>query len=104
MTDGTKRLLLAFLPAALLAGCAMPQSATRTLYTRPSLAIQGAPAGALLFVDGQPLGDANVFNGQPNVVRVEPGTHEIELRDGGGRVIYRQRAFVESEIKTIQVH
>jgi hypothetical protein len=28
----------------------------------------------------------------------------VELRDGAGAVVFRQRVFVESELKTIQVH
>jgi hypothetical protein len=88
----------------LLAACAMPQTVVRTTDTRPSLAIEGAPSGSILVVDGNVVGDATVVDGQPNTLRVEPGTHEVEIRDAGGRVIYRQRVFVESELKTIQVH
>ena len=50
------------------------------------------------------VGQAATYNGQPNVLRLEPGTHEVEIRDPSGKVTYRQTIFVESEIKTIRVH
>lgn len=95
-----------FLAAAafMLAACAMPSTTVRTTDTRPSLAIEGAPSGSLLLVDGNRMGDANAYNGQPAVLRVEPGTHVVEVQDSSGRVVFRQTVFVESETKTIQVH
>ncbi len=89
---------------ALLAACPMPQTVVRTVDTRPSLAVVGAPPGSVLFVDGQRVGDAGAYGGQPNVLTVEPGSHDVEVRDAAGAVVYRQRIFVESELKTIQVH
>src|SRR5574341_956822 len=41
--------------------------------------------------------------GQPNVLIVEPGSHEVDIRDAAGSVLFRQRVFVEGEIKTIRV-
>jgi len=95
--------------ALLLTGCAMPSTVVRTVDTRPSLAISGAPAGAMLVVDGQNAGRAEAYDGErtdgsPRVLLVEPGTHEIEILDRAGKVIFRQKIFVESETKTIQVH
>ncbi len=87
-----------------LFGCAMPSTTVRTTDTRPSLAIVGAPAGATLFVDGQEVGPAQQYGGNPTVLRVEPGTHEVEIRGAKGGAVFRQRVFVESELKTIQVH
>jgi hypothetical protein len=98
-----KRLLAAW--ALALAACtAMPSTNVRTTDTRPSLAIEGAPSGSLLLVDGLTMGDATAYNGRPAVLRVEPGTHVVEVQDSAGRVVYRQTVFVESETKTIQVH
>jgi hypothetical protein len=90
--------------SAVLAACAMPSTTVRTSDTRPALAIANAPGGALLFVDRQAVGEANAFDGHPNTLRVEPGTHELEIRDPAGKVIFRQRVFVESELKTVEVH
>ena len=90
--------------AAMVAACANPATTVRTPDSRPGLAVEGAPAGSQLFVDGNAMGDANAYNGQPSVLRVEPGTHVVDVRDGSGRVLFQQRVFVESETKTVQVH
>ncbi len=85
-------------------GCVGPTTTVRTVDTRPALAIQGAPSGTVLYVDGVAVGDPASYDGNPNVLRVEPGTHEIDIRDRSGRSIFKQRVFVESELKTVQVH
>jgi hypothetical protein len=97
-----KRLLAAL--ALSIAACAMPSTTVRTTDTRPSLAVEGAPRGSQLFVDGNSVGDARTYDGRPAVLVVEPGTHVVDVRDTSGKVIFRQTVFVESETKTIQVH
>ncbi len=87
-----------------LSACVGPTTVLRTVDTRPAIAVQGAPMGALLVVDGNAVGAADQFDGNPNILRVEAGTHEIEIRDRSGAVLFKQRVFVESELKTIQVH
>jgi regulator of RNase E activity RraA len=95
----------AILVAALvLAACAGPATTVRTPDTRPALAFQGAPPGAVLVLDGQALGDPAAWDGQPRVLRVEPGTHHVVVRAADGTVLLEQRIFVESELKTIVVH
>jgi hypothetical protein len=90
--------------ALALAACAGPTTVVRTVDTRPAIAIAGAPAGTVLYVDGAAVGDPRDYDGRPNILRVEPGTHQVELRDGKGAVVFSQRVFVESELKTVQVH
>ncbi len=97
-----RTIALAF--ALALSACAGPTTTVKTVDTRPALAVTGAPPGSVLHLDGVVVGDAQAWNGQPNVLRVEPGTHVVEIRDGAGRVIFTQRVFVESELKTVQVH
>jgi hypothetical protein len=97
-----RRLTLA--AALALAACVGPTTTVRTVDTRPALAISGAGAGLTLVVDGAPVGDPRSYDGQPNILRVEAGTHDVELRDAAGAVVFRQRVFVESELKTIEVH
>lgn len=94
------------LAAALLglAACAGPTTVVRSVDTRPAIALSGAPYGSLLYVDGALVGDARTYDGNPGILRVEPGTHAVELRDGAGRVLFTQRVFVESELKTVVVH
>lgn len=86
-----------------LAACAMPSTVVQTPDTRPSLAIAGAPAGAVLFLDGVRVGEAALYDGQPNVLRVEPGTHTVTVRGADGAELLEQKIFVESELKTIRV-
>lgn len=97
-----RKLALALALAA--AGCVGPTTVVRTVDTRPALAIAGAPSGTTLFVDGVEIGDPGSYDGNPNVLRVEPGTHLVEIRDRSGRSLFSQRVFAESELKTVQVH
>ena len=96
------------LVVALVAACAMPTTVVRTTDTRPGITLSGAPAGAALVVDGKRAGLASSYRADggdgPVVLRLEPGTHEIEVVDGAGQVVFKQRIFIESEVKTIVVH
>jgi len=93
------------LAAALaVAACVGPTTVVRTVDTRPALAIAGAPSGTVLYVDGAAVGDPNLYDGRPNALRVEPGTHQVDIRDHAGTVIFSKRVFVESELKTVEVH
>ncbi len=96
--------MVALNAAVLLTACPMPQTVVRTADTRPRIAVVGAPVGSVLFVDGQRVGEAAAYGGQPNVLIVEPGSHDVDLRDAAGTVLFRQRVFVEGELKTIRVH
>ena len=100
----TPPLALAAALALGLAACAGPTTTLKTVDTRPALAIAGAAGGLTLFVDGVAVGDPRSYDGNPNILRVEPGTHDVELRDAAGAVVFSQRVFVESELKTITVH
>ena len=96
--------LAAVVVASSLVACSAPSTTVRTLDTRPAIAILDSAPGAVLVVDGKVVGQAAAFNGQPTVLRIEAGTHDVEIRDPAGNVVYRQTIFVESEIKTIRVH
>lgn len=97
-----RRMLVLFLLLS-AAACAMPSTVVRTPDTRPSLAVEGAPAGAILFIDGVTVGEANRLDGQPNVLLVEPGTHTVTVKGADGAELLEQKIFVESELKTIKV-
>jgi len=83
-------------------GCSMPATSVRTVDDRPTLIFKGAPDGAVLFVDGLNLGPANQYNGAPKALIVEPGTHNVRITVNDV-VVYEQRVFVESSLKTITV-
>jgi hypothetical protein len=93
---------LVVLMVTLLCGCAMPVTSVKSIDDRPALAFKGAPEGAILFVDGLNMGPANEYNGEPKILTVEPGTHTLRIT-ANGSVIYEQRVFVESALKTITV-
>lgn len=94
-------LVLALLLAA---ACAMPQTTVKTVDHRPSLAVGGAPAGAVLLVDGLSVGPAAAYDGNPTVLRLEPGTHRVEVKGADGAVLLQQQVFLDSELKRVEVH
>lgn len=97
------RKFLAISLMILLAACSMPSTVVKTPDTRPSLAFEGAPEGAVLFLDGVRTGPASQYDGQPNVLLVEPGTHLVTIKGADGAVLLEQKVFVESELKTLKV-
>ena len=84
-------------------GCYMPATTVRSVDSRPSIAIKGASSTAELLVDDLKMGKAETFNGEPQTLTLEPGTHKISIIENG-TIIYEQKIFVESELKTITVH
>lgn len=65
--------------------------------------VKDAPKGALLFVDGVSMGQADSYSGDPSVLLLEPGTHVIEVK-AGDRLLFSQRIFLGgSELRTISV-
>jgi len=95
---------LLVLIAILLSACAMPSTTVRTTDTRPGLSFVGAPAGATVYVDGILAGPAEQFDGQPGVLTVEPGSHQVVVKAPDGSVLMERKVFLESEIRSIQVH
>jgi hypothetical protein len=97
------RTLIAAAALAATVACAGPTTVVRTVDTRPAIAVVGAQPGSTLYLDGVAVGDPADFDGNPGVLRVEPGTHEVEIRVEG-RPAFKQKVFVESELKTVMVH
>lgn len=87
--------LIAAIVLVVLAGCTLPQTTVRTGAAAPSLAVKGAPATAVLFVDGVQIGSAAQYNGNPAVLAVLEGVHAIEIRDSGA-TIFQDKVFVAS--------
>lgn len=85
-----------------LSGCSMPSTTVKTVDSRPAISIAGAPDGALLAVDGIVVGKAADFNGDPNLLLIEPGTHRIVVQHAGA-VLYDQKIFVDGGIKRIVI-
>src|SRR3569623_32831 len=87
----------------LLAACAMPESTVKSGSSRPQLSIKGAPADTVLIVDGLSMGPAAQFDGNPKVLIVEEGMHQVDIQRGG-KSIHTEKAFVsngESRTSTV---
>lgn len=88
----------------LMGACAVPETIVKTGSSRPQLAVRGAPADSTLIVDGQSMGPASQFNGDPNVLIVEEGMHQVEIQRGG-KPVHSEKAFVSNgETRTINVN
>jgi hypothetical protein len=76
----------------LLSGCSWfhrkPQEPDPSEYI-----VTGAPAGAILFVDGTQVGHASEANNRTQVLKVAPGTHLVEVKVGDS-VTYRENTYV----------
>ena len=86
----------------LLVGCAMPTTVVKTTDTRPRISITGAPEGSLLYVDGINMGSAAQFDGHPDVLIIQSGTHKVQVYSNN-KAIFEKNIFVESELKNIMV-
>lgn len=96
------RLAALTLPLLLLA-CADPVTSTRVQDGKPRLLVKGAPAAAVLYLDGRPVGDASAYAGEPGILSLEPGTHVVEVRVGT-RVLVSEKAFFGGgELRTVTV-
>jgi hypothetical protein len=73
----------------------MPQTTVRTGMSPPTLMVAGAPSGSVLFVDGLDMGSATQYDGNPKVLAVLEGTHQVEVRLGSN-LVYKEKAFVSS--------
>lgn len=89
-----KRLMILIAVAA-LAACSLPQTTVRTGLPPPTMIVTGAPPGSVLVVDGLDMGSAAQYNGNPKVLAVLEGTHQVEVRLRAN-VVYREKAFVSS--------
>lgn len=85
---------------ALLGGCAL-NSSTRAVDDRPGIAFKEVPVGAVLYVDKIQMGDPSLYDGKHKVLRVEAGTHDVEVKGPNG-VMLSERIFCGSgETRTI---
>lgn len=96
---------LIVLSAVLLQGCHYPDAAKiEQKDSRPALGVVGAPAGAVVFVDGLEMGAASRFDGKKNVLLVESGTHLVEVKSANGQMLYSETLFLSgSTTKLLQV-
>ncbi len=90
--------------ALLLSACALPDTTVKTGSPRPVLIIKGAPADSTLIVDGLVMGAATQFNGDPNVLILEEGLHQIVIKQAG-ITIHAEKAVVSNgESRTVTIN
>jgi len=82
----------------------MPTTSVKSLDSRPSIAITNAPRGATLYVDGELIGEAKNYDGKPDVLILERGTHVVTIKARDGTTLLERTIFVHSELKTIAVN
>ena len=87
-----------------LSNCSLPITIVETGDSQPVLAIKGAPQNSKLYIDGLMVGNTNDYNGNPRVLLIEPGTHEVSIKTSEGNSIYNQMIFVESGLKKITIN
>ena len=88
--------------ATLALACTYPQpSQTEQQDQRPAIGVSGAPADAVLYVDGLDMGVASQFDGKTNVLLVESGSHLIEVKSADGRVLHSETVFLSSSTKKV---
>ncbi len=91
--------------AAFLQGCHYPDAAKiEQKDSRPTLGVSGAPKGAVLYVDGLAMGSAGNYDGKKRVLRVETGTHLVEIKSADGQVLHSETLFLSgSTTKVLQL-
>ncbi|MEW6612621.1 MAG: hypothetical protein ACOY5C_14030 [Pseudomonadota bacterium] len=95
-----RNLALFTLTIVLLGGCAYPTSEVKTTDNRASIAVQGAPEDAVLYIDGLSMGRVAHFDGKSKVLLIEPGIHKVEIVNHN-KVLLSEKAFLGTgELKT----
>jgi hypothetical protein len=87
--------LVAAALCTMLSACALPQTTVMSGSSQPNLVVTGAPADAVLYVDGLSMGRAAQFDGHPRVLAVLQGPHQVEVREGT-TVLYHDKVFLSN--------
>lgn len=97
------RIIAVCLIVALVGGCAYPSTGLRIPDERPSIAIEGAPGSAMLYVDGLEMGLAGNFDGARQVLLLESGKHRIEVIDRGETLLSETIFLGGGELRKLSV-
>lgn len=88
----------------LLSACALPDTTVKTGSPRPTLIIKAAPADSILIVDGLAMGAAAQFNGEPNVLILEEGAHQIVIKQAGAIIHTEKTVISNGESRTVTIN
>ncbi|MFW5660416.1 MAG: hypothetical protein ACOC05_03395 [Oceanicaulis sp.] len=98
------RILAAILlGAAPLTACASyPERAVVQGGELGGLTFSDAPAGAVVFINGQQVGSAQSFDGVNGVLELERGRYLVEVR-AGGQVLLTREVYVGEAVADLNV-
>ena len=81
-------------------GCAI-SSEVRTVDDRARVLVDGAPADAMLYVNGLAMGKASDYSQKKGALVLESGTHEIEVKKKFAKFIENELQKLKHEFKKI---
>jgi hypothetical protein len=85
----------------LLSGCSNPTEQIRSVDSRPSIFLKGAPAQAEIFIDNLRVGMAENF--MEKAILLENGTHVVKVMNNG-KTIFSEKIFVSGAMtKTLVI-
>ena len=76
-----------------LSACGWFGSRKHELPDPAEIIVNGTPAGATVFIDSVPIGQATGADDHPLIIRLAPGNHKVEVHVGN-RVVYREDTYV----------
>ncbi len=95
--------IAAIMISLMLLGCGMPSETLKTVGSEGIVKIIADPGNADVYVDGNYIGKAYRFNGNPELLKLAHGTHTIELKKDGYQT-YTTRIFVGNQaIDTVNI-
>ena len=67
----------------IILACGTPRESPVDLSHEGVLKIVCQPSDAKVLIDEVPMGEANIYDGEPGYIKLERGTHTIEIRKEG---------------------
>ena len=93
---------LSFIFILFLSGCGTPKESTFGVGNEGTLKIICSPSSAEVFVDGVSMGKTNRYDGDPGYIKLDSGTHRIEIRKEG-YIPYTKEVYSSRSLQTIEV-
>lgn len=96
VTMHKKYLLVTAVIIIFFIGCGMPKETLKAVGNEGLLKIVAEPSSAEVYVDGNFVGKAKEFNGNPGLLKLTHGTHTIMIKKSGYQT-YIHKVFVGNE-------
>ncbi|MGJ3233250.1 MAG: hypothetical protein ACFE0P_15780 [Oceanicaulis sp.] len=97
------RLFMILAATVSLSACASyPERTVTQGGERGAIALQDAPAGAELFVNGASMGPAAQYDGEAGVLELERGRYLVEVRVGA-QTIFQREVYLGDAVMTLDV-